>query len=548
ELPLSPLVSAGVDKVFVRIRRTPPGNEYWDNTAWVVNDSTWVICSGTSPWTYPATGLWTDGRIYDINSRAVDFATNLSQWTTATFRWDALLPVVELLKPESEYQKELPTISGTAIDPAPPTGNAYKSGIQTVEVAIQRNPPTGEWWIPTSGWTLGTTYWITATIVGDPDAATPVNWYITGQSTPSWVEGTLYLVKSRVLDRSQNESIHSDRNFYFDTTRPETEITRPQINGDAYGSATKPLATLSGTAGDTDPGQIQKVEIRIERNVPTDKYWNNSLHDWVDFANPDDAFFVTQSSVSNYIIWTATFPTAKWTSGYKYWVNARAFDCAGNYDILYSTKEFVYDTERPEVKPVFPQNNTFIRGLSTISGTSADFPTAGGLIFNAGIYNKWISIRRNSDSLWWNGINLFSEESEVNISLGSGAGDWYYTVLTTAALTSGVSYYITTRAIDYAENSLIWKTFGSTFTFDNTLPISTITYPSAGIYSALTQITGTSNDPLPAAGRLSAGVKEVYLEIHNETPEEDLYWRGPEEGWGAQKWLLCTGTNPWTYT
>jgi len=88
-------IKAQLDKVYVRIKRSPDGTEYWgESGGWMVDDSTWVVCSGTSPWTYdePSIDGWQDGRRYDIYSRAKDYAGNLSAWTTYTFYYDTNLP------------------------------------------------------------------------------------------------------------------------------------------------------------------------------------------------------------------------------------------------------------------------------------------------------------------------------------------------------------------------------------------------------------------------------------------------------------------------
>jgi len=85
-------ICSEMDKVYFRINRSNPGDEYWSvGGGWVVNSSTWTIAVGTSPWSWPDLG-WQDGRAYTLNSRGLDLAGNLSQWTTASFRWTRRRP------------------------------------------------------------------------------------------------------------------------------------------------------------------------------------------------------------------------------------------------------------------------------------------------------------------------------------------------------------------------------------------------------------------------------------------------------------------------
>jgi len=51
---------------------------------------------------------WDDGRIYTINSRGLDYAGNLSEWTTESFRYDDTIPEISLLKPNTGYHTAYP--------------------------------------------------------------------------------------------------------------------------------------------------------------------------------------------------------------------------------------------------------------------------------------------------------------------------------------------------------------------------------------------------------------------------------------------------------
>ncbi|MHB9155940.1 MAG: hypothetical protein ACYC5N_09690, partial [Endomicrobiales bacterium] len=538
--PSGAALHAKIDRVFVRINRTPPGNEYWSGTGgWAVNSSTWLVVNGTSPWTCGALS-WEDGRIYTVNSRAIDFAGNLSGWTTASFRWDETLPRAGLLAPGAAWVSALATISGTAYDW--PSVSDNKSGLERVEVAYQRLD-NKQWYRIGEGFNQGTTEWITA--ANYTDEPSTVTWIVPDASTPTWANGVSYLVKSRSFDRSGNESIHSDLNFTLDQTPPAAGISLP------FQTSHNLLPTISGTANDTAgaaAGSVGYVQVRIyDQTVP--RYYSRSADAFsIDPSQPETAWFVATNTCT-WEVWYSTF--TKWISGRTYRVNARVRDNAGLWSTSYSTRTFLYDVLPPKIAVTKPFNGEYWNTLGTISGTAQDMPFPGS---NSGTGYRYLAVHENAGKTlsegWYDGGGFNDASPELNkIGLTDMPADGVWTYDASAmGLQSGASYYLTNKAFDIGGNEETWYNInGSTFVFDTHAPDAQITVPSSPerFYSFLSTLSGTSVDVTPAASLpLKAGVKAVYFTAQDVTPgtaENGFYWQNPSSVWGA-------GASTWTAT
>ena len=114
------------------------------------------------------------------------------------------------------YVSSLPTISGTA--------NANGGALSTMKVAIEENPPSGNFWNPgTQAFDLAPS---------DPNRffatqGTLTSWYATGTSTPVWVSDTDYKVQAVATDQAGNKSAVAERSFTFDNEEPVGRIGTP---------------------------------------------------------------------------------------------------------------------------------------------------------------------------------------------------------------------------------------------------------------------------------------------------------------------------------
>ncbi len=535
DYPISPSLNSGLSQVFLRIQRSGD-NYYWNNNAWVANSSTWSVVSGTSSWTY--NGLaWDDGRIYNLNSCAVDFAGNLSAWTTSTFRWDSTSPLTGIVSPAGNWVSNLPYVSGTAYDAPSLYGN--KSGLQQVSVAFQQFD-SQQWFEPGQGFNQGTTYWITASNYVAEDST--VTWTVPNSSTPTWANGKTYTMLVMATDMSNNQSVINSTVFTFDQTLPTIAITMPNQTAEST------LPIISGTASDvvgSNPGSINYVQMRVYDESLTE--WYSRVDDKFEIAAnaPETAWYLA-TNTSTWTVWYSTF--TQWVPGRYYDIDARVLDQAGNWCAVYSTKTFLCDTLPPTVVVTKPAAGQYWSALGTISGTAQDMPFPGNY---SGTGFIKIAVRSNTTGLWFDGGGFNLGTPPTNFSVGSGDGPWgYYNSTLGGLLQSGASYYITNQASDIAGNTDNWYNVGgSTFVYDNTPPNAQITIPnsSGGFYSSLATISGTAADVVPAPSRpLVSGVKTVQFTVQDVTagvPQQNLYWQNPGGGWSTSSpstWTALT--------
>src|SRR4030042_1667717 len=136
----------------------------------------------------------------------------------------------------SDPVSSLSSIDGTAAD-APP------GQLDRVEIQI-RNLSQGTYWDGSYWWTITPT-WISAS------------------GTESWsyalpsLHNATYVVSARAVDRAGNESAVVSDTFTFDPSIPTitiNDISNP-VNS---------LSSIGGTAADAPPGQLDRVEIKLQ--------------------------------------------------------------------------------------------------------------------------------------------------------------------------------------------------------------------------------------------------------------------------------------------
>ncbi|MBI4657216.1 MAG: hypothetical protein HY746_10820, partial [Elusimicrobia bacterium] len=248
--------NAGVDNVKVRISTGTPA-VYWNGTNWTGTSASWLNTdtSATNPFVFTSTPVWQNGKEYTVETRATDKVIPSGNvqlaYSTVTFRYDSVEPTSQITEPNSQFEKALTIISGTA------TADADEfSKVEQVQVQI-------------SSWT-GAAYVVQQ------------NWTVAQSSTAwtypysNWVNGTKYKVESRARDRSQNlQSTPNSYEFTYDISVPTVVVVAP--NNGALNSSE--LASISGTALDFPTGSspdltsaLSKVQLRIKHQ--TGPYWN----------------------------------------------------------------------------------------------------------------------------------------------------------------------------------------------------------------------------------------------------------------------------------
>jgi len=257
---------------------------------------------------------------HTVKVRATDAAGNVSTLASDTFTVDTALPLVTINDiPDSVNQ--LDSISGTALDTSP-------GQLDKVQVAIN-NTNDDAYWDSTS-W-VATEIWL--------DATGTISW---SYSMPALTDGNAYTVKAKSIDKAGNGSAVASDSFTFD-------ITPPSVSIDDIPDLVKELDSISGTASDTSPGQLDKVQVAIN-NTNDGTYWDSTnwiaTEIWLDATGTDS--------------WSYTMPSL--TDGKAYTVKAKSIDAAGN-ESAQASDSFTFDTTQATApEPASPEE-----GLSSIT-------------------------------------------------------------------------------------------------------------------------------------------------------------------------------------
>ena len=193
------------------------------------------------------------------------------------------------------------------------------------------------------------------------------------------------------------------------------------------------------------------MELRLRDG--NNQYWDGgslvgSANTWV---------VATGSSATNSVVnWTYTSLPA-WVAQ-TYTLNVRALDEAGNYTITYSTITFTYDNTPPVTITTYPVSGTTYRFMTRFYGTAVDGLAPRDIAeirvkiyrLNAGTTEHW-----DGGSAAWEVPPVWNLVSN-SANQGGSAYNWDYASpnFTAAPLTwtSGMTYYIESRAIDTAGN------------------------------------------------------------------------------------------------
>lgn len=298
-----------------------------------------------------------------------------------------------------------------------------------------------------------------------------------------------------------------------DITVPTVAVLEP-VNA----SFRNQLLSLSGTAADNVA--VGSVTVSVLRN-DTGLYWDGAVwgaaQAWLDAS-------LWPSS------WTYTTVPA-WVNASSYTVIARSRDSSSNWSAVYSTASFTYDIIPPSVAVATPVTGTYA-SFTDIQGTAAD---------PAGIARVDVAVLRASDGLYWSG-SAWASGPLWNTSTGTVS--WNYNGITSAALTSGVTYLFLLHGYDTAGNMSNPVLGSSTFTYvvppgDLTAPTVAILAPAHNsVLNSLPGINGTAAD--------NVSVASVTLSVLNL--QAGQYWNGSV--WGAAPaWVdAALWPSSWTYT
>lgn len=396
-------------------------------------------------------------------------------------------------------------VTGTASDAG--------SGVQYTEITIRRSSDNNYWnggtWVATQTWLMctGTSNWSYAI------SAAALN------------DGVIYTVTSRGTDNLGNQEGAAGNplgtsNFTWDSGPPTVTISTTG----SYTQANWP-GTINGTAFDSVSG-IDKVYITIRNTNAAspnfNKYWNGAA--WVTSA----VQLLTAYSAG---AWQYVFNP---TSGDTYEINANSYDKVMNVSSTVNSTFTYTDTSG---------GTALDSWVTTFAAYNALPVNITGGAQGTGLTAVRIQIQDQTAGTYWTGAVW----GAATWLLATGTTSWSYSL---ASSTDGHTYVITSRAEAGATlESAPLGTGG--FIFDTTLPLSSITVPTAnGMYSSTTwpgKFMGTATDPAPAgAGNVSSGVKTVWITIKNNSTS--LYYNGGGGWTGAPVLIAATGTTNWQYT
>ncbi len=300
-------------------------------------------------------------------------------------------------------------------------------------------------------------------------------------------------------------------------TLPTATIAYPS---DASTYGTNYTGTITGTAAATTPGDtLSSVKLAIH-NTTNDTYWNGTT--W-QAGNTS----VTTSGTTS---WSYNLSSTHLSSGSDYAISATSTDSASHTSTA-NTVSFNFDSSAPTAAFSYPASGSTLgtNYTGSITGTAA---ADNGLT----VVGVALNIHDTTNNTYWNGSAW--DSTSTNSVPATGTTSWTYG-LAAGSLVHNHDYSVVATTTDSVGN--IGSTSPLSFTFNNTTPIASISYPnnSSTLGANYTgAITGTSS----ADGTLTSS--SVALIIENTT--NSTYWNG--SAWVATTTsVLASGSANWSY-
>jgi hypothetical protein len=559
-----------VAAVYVRISS---GAYDWDDgtDAWV-NTSLprWFLASGAGSgvvtWNYTGTmPTWSDGAAIIIRSSATDSA-GLSEAGApgqVNFTVDDSVAVSSVAFPtlNAAYQS-LSTLFGTMTD-------AY-SGVVGVQIAI-KDAANNFWGGAAFDVPLGSpdvNKWRAASFYAPGSTWSYINANLVNGS-PGWVTNNLYKVYVQAADAVGNTPAPPNWaargvSFRIDFSSPVAVTTSPANGAVTYDQHYTQAAVLAGTFDDDQPtptgsgvNPVGGVMLRVSRIDSTGaRTYLTPLNSWdgdpVQFPHDTD-----NGSPG----WTKTWAAPSlFADGWRYEVQARGLDVAGNTQATVSTSTFIVDMTTPSASAGLPAANNFYNadGLTALTGTANDAAPGGGVPSTVqyvdlearddtgGEPDPWWNFNTPPDGAWESG-ETSTRAVLTNVYFSSVA--WSYSAKM-PAFQSGRSYTVRMRPTDRSGNVSNFTTYTSSFTYDTQEPSSVITYPPSpdGVtYTAMSALTGTAGDATSGVNPADPlGPVEVSIQrVNDDNPDppdyaDNYYWDNT-----AGQWIYNSGNPVW---
>jgi hypothetical protein len=461
-----------------------------------------------------------------------------------------------------------------------------------LEIAITTNPAAGEWWKGSVAaglgpWWDGANYvsgapiWSTATISGGSQSGT---WAFPGARADNlsnaFADGKTYYVYERVIDNAPNIST-GVFSFTYSLNQPAIGFSSPAANAGYwmndvptfYGSATDALPVGGLPGGGTN---IQEVSLFIKNSAG--QYYNPGSGNFQVSATPIPIATTLTPTGANTAKWqyTSNALNQVLTSGF-YVVFASATDVNGNTNSLFSAPAssftFWVDKDSPTITALTQPALTVYTPANVnsvgVSGTVSDplqGSTSSDLMVNGVDVQMWYL--SGNTSFYWNGAGAWnSAVSTLTAVLAAHSQSWslpggqvpaasgngsFNDPAGTGAPFSDHIFYVWARAHDNAvlEDGTVSRSTGNasfwrgssdnvafSFAVDGTNPVSTVTWPTQGMYaSAVTSFTGTFNAATSGIRTAPPGI-EISLTTN---PATGPWWDGKAYTQWTQFWATAT--------
>ena len=560
---------AGVDLVGPNEPRVALSSEsggaagsWWNGVDFTGLAENYLATTGNWSLALPPIGNFTNGKTYMVRVRTRDLALPTNERVQSFTRsYDSVDPVGSLANPANgSYKSGNFTISGNATDPDPGAPLVY-SAVSTVTISIMEDDGT-----PTCYDLVANNFAAPAcpSFFAVTGAAPFAAWSFTPVSAP-YANSKRYVVLVKTGDNAGNTDDSyaagvSSNTFTYDLTASTIGITNPDLARERFPTP------ITGMAGDTAPGYVGLVQVRLRRMNAPSKYANPGAAlawnlDVGDPAQEEAAFFNATYSGINWDNWTVS--SGNFTSGDQYSFEARSRDNAGNWSTSYATAPFVYDVDAPITNVQQPANNSIVAVSTKIWGGSIDnTPVNNGLVDRLRM-----SLKRLSDDRFWTGggwapgQQIISQADGIVIHVSSWTLTAQPPLPTLADLDHGTSYYLTTSGMDNshtpgAGNAEPWfdAARASTFTVDKIAPVTRVTTPAdKGVFPSVPTIGGTVSDVV--AGVPDGRTDLIEVSIRERTPI-GAYWNGnvsapnvgtftvATENWVRLDQIAGVGANP----
>ncbi|HBE88216.1 MAG TPA: hypothetical protein DDW67_03650 [Elusimicrobia bacterium] len=417
----------------------------------------------------------------------------------------------------------MPSLSGTAADPAGPGGLA--AGLVSIEyelIDIDRSP-VQYWNFNTLAWQPGYISSVTAPASNWSRTALPVNNPLAANSWAVGRSSATFALRVKASDGAGNYSAFSlnRSTFTLDIQEPDSRVSVPAVENGSLQS----LAAISGTADDATSG-VKSVRLRIQQDTAqTDcvdpanngQHWNGSAWQAASVWLPVDSYDGFSKN------WAYGSAGVVFKPQCFYVISSSAADVADNGESTFGSRRFKFTPPPAVTRILVPGNLRYQKELTILSGTA-----------NTDAKSLALEIRRLSDNHYWNFAAQAWQETAVSTAgLSHTAGNWSYD-WNLPALTHNSSYTLRSIGTNFSDVQELTPLTVQIY-YDTQPPSPSVELPDAAAlyYRSLPKMGGPVSDP-PGATPPAAGVNRVWTQLQAVNgPHAGEYWNNVQSTFTA---------------